>query len=87
MTKKAEPRPLQPIPIDTSDISSLWWDERTKISHMTDIHLDNAIMKLGRYGYDSDKDLQDRWAELLTQERNKRIKESLVTFTKGKTNE
>ena len=78
-------RQLQQIPSDFDDVSSLWWDERTKVAQMSDIHLHNAIEKLERceYQYDSET-LRLRWVLLLKLEQNKREEERKAVFNQNR---
>lgn len=73
---------LSPVPDQYTDTSSLWWDERTKVSMMADKHIENALVKLqglGKTQYDSPAELRRAWIEILVTERAKRAREKRAT--------
>lgn len=84
MKSQKQPRQLQQIPSDFNDVSDLWWDERTKVSQMSDIHLHNAIEKLERCEYEAEETLRLRWVLLLKLEQNKREDERKAVFNQAR---
>lgn len=70
------------------DISQIWWDGRLKVGMMADKHLDNALNKLMGLGLSEyeDKELTNRWIQILSMEKLKRLRLRKASKVDSQTN-